>query len=207
MNGAVATVAQKSEYPWDGRVELRIDPGRPRTLELRLRISGWARGGPVPSALYRYAGDSSAAHSIRVNGRPAAERMDGGYAVLARSFSPGDAVTLELPMPVRRVLADERVADDAGKVALERGPLVYCAEGADHAGSVLDLVVPDDARLTGERRPDLLGGLAVLRGTVLNVEGRPRELLAIPYYAWSHRGPGEMAVWLRRRPAGGRESR
>jgi len=112
-------------------------------------------------------------------------------------------VTLQLPMPVRRVLADERVAQDAGKLALERGPLVYCAEAADHAGSVLDLVVPDDARLSVERRPELLGGIAVLRGTVRDVGGRPRELIAIPYYAWSHRGPGEMAVWLRRRPTGG----
>jgi len=132
-----------------------------------------------------------------------APRLDGGYAVLARTFSPGDVVTLQLPMPVRRVLADERVAQDAGKLALERGPLVYCAEAADHAGSVLDLVVPDDARLSVERRPELLGGIAVLRGTVRDVGGRPRELIAIPYYAWSHRGPGEMAVWLRRRPTGG----
>ena len=203
VDGAVATVAQKTEYPWDGRVELRIDPDRPRPLELRLRIPGWASGRPVPSGLYRYADAPGETHSIRVNGEPVAPRLDGGYAVLARTFSPGDVVTLQLPMPVRRVLADERVAQDAGKLALARGPLVYCAEAADHAGSVLDLVVPDDARLSVERRPELLGGIAVLRGTVRDVEGRPRELVAIPYYAWSHRGPGEMAVWLRRRPTGG----
>jgi DUF1680 family protein len=126
--------------------------------------------------------------------------MDGGYAVVSRTFAPGDVVTLDLPMPVRRVLADERVTDDAGKVALERGPIVYCAEGADHAGAVLDLVVPDGARLTAEARPNLLGGVTVLRGTVRDAKGQPRALLAIPYYAWSHRGPGEMAVWLKRQP-------
>ena len=203
VDGAVTLVAQKTEYPWDGRVELRIDPGRPRMLELRLRIPGWASGRPVPSELYRYAKGPGAPHAIRVNGAPVAERLEDGYAVLARTFSPGDVVTLELPMPVRRVLADGHVAEDAGKLALERGPLVYCAEGVDHAGSALDLVVPDDARLSVERRPELLGGIAVLRGTVRDVEGRPRELLAVPYYAWSHRGPGEMAVWLRQEPASG----
>jgi DUF1680 family protein len=83
-------------------------------------------------------------------------------------------------------------------VALERGPFVYCAEGSDNAGSVLDLVVPDDVRLSVERRPDLLGGVTVLRGTIRSAAGKPRELVAIPYYAWSHRGPGEMAVWLKR---------
>jgi DUF1680 family protein len=93
------------------------------------------------------------------------------------------------------------VTDDVGKVALERGPVVYCAEGADHGGSVLGLVVPDDAPLTAGPRPELLGGVTVLRGTVRDAQGKPRELLAIPYYAWSHRGPGEMAVWLRRAPA------
>lgn len=199
LGGATVTLAQKTDYPWDGRVELRIDPGAPRRLGLRLRIPGWARGRPVPSDLYRYAdADATPAFAIQVNGRPAAARLDGGYAVVDRTFAPGDVVVLELPMPVRRVLADERVADDRGKVALERGPIVYCAESADHAGSVLDLVLPDAARLTVERRPDLLGGLAVVRGTARGPKGEARELVAIPYYAWSHRGPGEMAVWLRR---------
>ena len=198
VGGTEATVAQKTDYPWDGGVELRIDPGRPRALELRLRLPGWATGRPVPSDLYRYAGGPGPPHTIRVNGKPVAARLDGGYAVLARTFSAGDVVTLDLPMTVRRVLSDERVADNRGKVSLERGPLVYCAEGADHAGSVLDLVVPDDARLTVEHRPDLLSGLTVLRATVRDPAGRPRPLLAIPYYAWSHRGAGEMAVWLRR---------
>ena len=197
VDGATVTVTQKTDYPWDGRVELRIDPGRPRTLELRLRIPGWARGRPVPSGLYRYASDAPAAHALQVNGRPVQASLDAGYAVVARTFSPGDVVTLALPMPVQRVMADERVAENRGKLALERGPLVYCAEGADNSGSVLDLVVPHDARVTVERRPDLLGGLAVLRGTVRSVTGEPRQLVAIPYYAWSQRGPGEMAVWLR----------
>jgi DUF1680 family protein len=126
-----------------------------------------------------------------------------GYAVLQRVWSKGDVVTLDLPMPVRRVVADERVADDRGKIALERGPLVYCVEGVDHDGFVLDLTVPDDSRFTIERRQDLLGGVTVLRANVLDRTGRRRRLMAIPYYAWSNRGAGEMAVWLTRAKGAG----
>jgi len=115
-------------------------------------------------------------------------------AVSAASRPAGDVVSLSLPMAVRRVVADERVVDDRGKVALERGPLVYCAEGID-----TDLVIPDEAPFEIEPRRDLLGGIDVLRATVTSGGGQPRSLLAIPYYAWSHRGAGEMAVWLSRK--------
>ncbi len=109
-------------------------------------------------------------------------------------------IALDLPMPVRRVLADDRVADDRGKVALERGPLVYCAEAADNGGTALDITVPDGVSFAVERRKDLLGGVDVLRAAVVSTrDGRPRQLTAIPYYAWSNRGPGEMAVWFARK--------
>jgi hypothetical protein len=105
---------------------------------------------------------------------------------------------LDLAMPVRRVVADERVVDDRGKVALERGPLVYAAEGVDNDGRVLDLVVPDDAAIEAADRPGLLRGVTVLTAAVRGENGQPRRFTAVPYYAWSHRGPGEMTVWLRR---------
>ena len=101
-------------------------------------------------------------------------------------------------MPVRRVAADERVSDDRGKVALERGPLVYRAEGIDNDNSVLDVRIPDDAGFQYEERRDLLGGVTLLRGTVSSEKGRERRLTAAPCYAWSNRGGGEMAVWLTR---------
>ncbi len=94
------------------------------------------------------------------------------------------------------MVADDRVADDRGKIALERGPLVYAAEGIDNDGSVLDLVVPDEATFETEDRPDLLRGVLVLKARVKDRTGRRRTLTAIPYYAWSHRGEGEMAVWM-----------
>ncbi|MBN2369435.1 MAG: glycoside hydrolase family 127 protein [Vicinamibacteria bacterium] len=194
-------VAQTTDYPWDGRVELRLTPSRPRTFEVRVRIPGWARGRPVPSALYRYAAAETTPYKLSVNGEPVDAGLMHGYAVLSRTWSPGDMIALDLPMPIRRVVADERVEDDKGKIALERGPLVYCVEGADNDGSVLDLIVPDAARFSTEIRPDLLGGVTVLRADVLNRQGRAKRLTAVPYYAWSNRGPGEMAIWLWRQTA------
>jgi hypothetical protein len=133
-----------------------------------------------------------------VNGQPVTIALEKGYAVVSRTWKAGDSVTLELPMTPRRVLADERVKDDVGRVALERGPIVYCAEGADNGGSVLDLALRDDAAVLAKPRPDLLKGLTVLETTARAADGRTRPLVAIPYYAWSHRGAGEMAVWLKR---------
>ncbi len=198
LAGGRVSLSQATAYPWDGRVTLRVDPDRARAFELRVRVPGWSRNQPVPSELYRYLGAAAPAPTLAVDGRPVPIALDRGYAVVARTWRPGDVLTLELPMTPRRVVADERVADDRGRVALERGPLVYCAEAADNAGAVLDLVLPDDAAVRAKSRPELLNGLSVLETTAVTPDGKPKPLVAIPYYAWSHRGPGEMAVWLRR---------
>ena len=161
--GGTVALTQQTRYPWDGHVVLTVKPDRPRTFEVRVRIPGWARGRPVPSDLYRFADEGSGSYRLQVNGGAATSRLEEGYAVLNRTWASGDTITLDLPMPVRRVVADDRVADDRGKVALERGPLVYCAEGIDNDASVLDLAVPDSARFEIEERPSLLGGVTVLR--------------------------------------------
>jgi uncharacterized protein len=192
------SLAQATSYPWDGHVSLRVDPDRPRAFELQVRVPGWARNRPVPSELYRYVDSRTAAPTLAVNEQPVPIELTRGYAVVARTWRPGDVLTLELPMEPRRVVADERVADDRGRIALERGPLVYCTEGADNGGSVLELALADGAAIRPKARPDLLGGLTVLETTARTPDGKTRPMMAIPYYAWSHRGPGEMAVWLRR---------
>ena len=198
--------------------------GPAAAFELRVRIPGWARGRPVPSDLYRYADAAPAGlHAARQrHARDGRAPRATATPSSPRTWKPGDVVTLDLPMPVRRVLADERVADDAGKVALERGPLVYCAEGIDNGGSVLDLVVPDDAafqrRTTGR---DLLGGVTVLRGTVSSAaaddaRARRRSLLRLVATADRARWPsgwlapassrGEPTLAMRDRPQFGFES-
>jgi DUF1680 family protein len=130
-----------------------------------------------------------------------------GFAALHRRWDKGDIIELDLPMPVRRVLSHEAVEDNRGRVALERGPLVYCAEWPDNEADVLGLVLPDSSELTAEFRNDLLQGLTVISGQAYSrstdnpdiAAAPPTRFTAIPYYAWAHRGIGEMAVWLQRK--------
>jgi len=168
------------------------------TFALRVRVPGWALGQPVPSDLYRYIGPiATPLVSLMVNGEPVAQEIHQGYVEVRRTWHAEDELELHLPMPVRRVVSHPAIADNAGRVALERGPLVYCAEWPDHEGSVFDLVIPDGADLAAEERPELLNGISVIRGEV-QAAGHPATLSAIPYYAWSHRGAGEMVVWMKR---------
>ena len=183
------TLTQDTDYPWSGAVKLTVDPPAESAFTIRLRIPGWARGEPVPSDLYRHLDASGAAPSLQVNGAPADLELDRGFAVVRRHWRPGDVVELDLPMPVRRVVSHEGVAGNRGRVAVERGPLVYCAEGADNGGTALELTLPDAAVLTAEHDAGLLGGVTTIRAGSITL---------IPYYAWSHRGAGEMTVWLQR---------
>ena len=115
--------------------------------------------------------------------------MQQGYLSLTREWQSGDVVELDMELPPRRVVAHPQVTELAGRVALERGPLVYAAEGIDNDGRALDLPLPDDLQLAPEARPDLTGGVTVLRGGGVTL---------IPYHAWGHRGVGEMNVWFKR---------
>jgi uncharacterized protein len=205
IGGRRATVRQETRYPWDGTVRISVEPEKGGPLAVMVRIPGWARGEATPGGLYRFADGSAEMPSLKINGKAVRIALESGYARVARVWKKGDVLELVLPMPVRRVVADDAVKDDAGKVALTRGPLVYCAEGTDNGGRVLDLVLPDAQPLRAELRPDLFGGVVVIRGEALApAEGRDgnpavtkKPFQAIPYYAWAHRGNGEMAVWVR----------
>jgi len=180
-------LVQQTRYPWDGRVDITVNPSRQAGFAILVRIPGWARNRPVPSDLYRYATIRDERVSLRVNGKDTPLRLEAGFARIERVWKKGDVIELRLPMPVRRVLANARVADDAGKVALERGPVVYCVEGIDNGGDLSRVKLNNATKLGTAYRPDLLGGIEVIEGG---------NLLAIPYYAWSNRGPGPMEVWL-----------
>jgi len=129
---------------------------------------------------------------------------------LRRKWRSNDLIEIILPMPNRRVVAHDLVKEDAGKFAIQRGPIVFCAEGIDNRGRALNLVLPDGAKLEHWFRPDLLGGVAIITAKALAVDRstdgrildqRPHQLMAVPYFAWANRGPGEMRVWLPRTPA------
>jgi DUF1680 family protein len=207
VGGRKVRVRQETRYPWDGTVKITVEPDGKAAWTLLVRIPGWARGEAVPGDLYRFIDDPKGKPSLRVNGKTVAITLDRGFARIRREWKMGDVIELALPMPVRRVVANDAVKDDAGKVALVRGPLVYCAEWPDNGGRVLDLALPDDRPLRAEFRPDLLSGVVVVNGDAADLSGDPggraslrgRRFMAIPYYAWAHRGPGEMAVWLPRK--------
>ena len=203
--GQKVTLRQETVYPWDGAVKIVVEPEREgANFAVCLRIPGWARNEPVPSDLYRFGDAAAPAPTLRVNGEAAKVEVDRGFARLVRAWKKGDTIELNLPMPVRRVLAHEKVEADRGKVALQRGPLVYCVEWPDvKDGQVVNLLLEDGVPLTTESRPDLLGGVTVIRGKAVGlarakkgepVTREPRDLIAVPYYVWAHRGRGEMAV-------------
>jgi DUF1680 family protein len=204
--GTTVTLKQQTRYPWDGRVRIEVQVPQAAEFSLHLRIPGWVTGQPVPSDLYRYVSKHNGAYTLHVNGQPVHrnEKLEKGYAVVRRSWLPGDVVELELPMPICMVAAHDAVAANQGRVALERGPLVYCLEAVDNDGSVYDIVLATGVELKPEHRPDLLGGITVLTGTAQRAlresDGstslRPSPVMAIPYYAWAHRQLGEMAVWV-----------
>ena len=198
MKNIRLNIYQKTKYPWNGRVKIIIDPEKDKIFTVNIRIPGWALGEIVPCDLYRYLKTNNEGVTLKVNGEVLDLNINKGFAGITRRWSKGDEIELNLPMPVRRVLAHEKVKSDRGKVSLVRGPIVYCAEWVDNDIGVLNLVIPDKAELTTEYRGDLLNGVVVIMGKVFNKSGGAGGLIAIPYYAWSHRGSGEMAVWLYR---------
>ncbi len=209
----VVRLTQETRYPWDGAVRLSVGVGGPLSFTLHIRIPGWARDEAVPGGLYRFEDHLEEPVTLKVNSQPVELEIERGYASLTREWRPGDTVELELPMPVRRVVADARVEADRGRAALQRGPLVYCVESPDNPDvPVPDLVLPNDTFLAAEWRPDLLNGVVVLKGRALRpVEGeegspelKEQDFTAIPYYAWANRGPAEMLVWLPVQQEGGR---
>ena len=193
LAGTSVQIQQQTEYPWHGVIKLTIHPQQPTAFTLCVRIPGWAQGQPVPSDLYHYLQASSLPVEIKVNGEKVVFAVDKGYAQLQRTWQRGDVVEVTLSMPIHRVVSHPNVQDNVGKVALERGPLVYCAEGVDNNEHVLNKVLRDDDVLNAESVPDLLDGV-----TVIHAQQRDGKLIFIPYYAWAERGVGEMAVWLKR---------
>ncbi|MEJ2544012.1 MAG: glycoside hydrolase family 127 protein, partial [Calditrichaceae bacterium] len=153
-------------------------------------------GKPVPSDLYKFIHDDQYDYSILLNGKSVPFEMNEGYAVVNRKWNKNDVLEINFPMPVRQVKAHELVKDDQGKVSITRGPIVFCAEGTDNKNDVFSLVIPENVEFNAHYQNDLLGGIMSISGVAADKSGKKRKLMLIPYYAWSHRGPGEMAVWL-----------
>ena len=193
-------IRQTTELPWHGDVRLTVDPDKEGEFALRLRIPGWSMESPVPTDLYSFTSSSSARYEIKVNGKKAEIMTGNGYATLKRVWKSGDVVELSLPMEVRRVKAHVNVEDNRGKLAIQRGPLMYCLEGRDQSdGTVFDKFIPDGVKFTEEFESGLLNGVMTLsgRGKKVTAGGTVDvDFKAIPYCTWNNRGADHMAVWI-----------
>lgn len=195
MNGKSVEVTQQTKYPWDGKVELIITPDQPSKFKLCLRVPGWAQNEAVPGDLYHYLNNNENEIVLKINGKAKKYSLNDGYIIISRKWKEGDIVELDMPMPVRKVKANRNIEADRDKVAIQKGPIVYCAEWVDHKNSrVLNLVYNPETILKSEYRSELLNGVQVITGEAIGAKRLPLTL--IPYHVWANRGSGEMMVWL-----------
>ncbi|MDP2950671.1 MAG: glycoside hydrolase family 127 protein [Chloroflexota bacterium] len=189
------SLRQETDYPWDGKVTLTVEPERPARFAIVLRVPGWC-----PKA------------TLSLNGAPVRLRIEQGYARLERTWQRGDKMALTMEMPIQRVYAHPRVAADAGRVALRRGPLIYCVEQTDNGSALVELALPRQARLEPAFEEGLLGGVVTVEGPAIRLleagwddqlyrprrsRGMPAHFKAVPYCLWGNRQAGEeMLVWL-----------
>jgi len=202
-------LTQQTHYPWEGDVRIAVEPERSAEFTICIRVPGWVQNRPVPSDLYRYLTTSKEKATLKVNDEVLDLNIDKGFARISRKWNKGDVIDICFPMLIRRVLCNENVKENVGRVALECGPIVYCAEWLDNGGQVHNLVLSDSVLLKAEHHEDILHGVTVIRGKAHSLYSstggkytvtKEQDLLAIPYYAWAHRGAGQMAVWLRKSP-------
>ena len=189
-------VSLKTSYPWDGNVEFTFTHKEVVPAQFKLRIPGWARNEVMPGDLYSYADDHKPGFTVSVNGKDVNTSAENGYIILDhRNWQSGDKINISFDMPVRKVITHNAVKANTGKIAFERGPLVYCAEEIDNAGGVLNTIVPKKGEFNFEIDLDLFGGLGKIGGPGKE-KTESTTIKLIPYYAWAHREIGEMAVWL-----------
>jgi DUF1680 family protein len=199
-------IVQKANFPWDGKVQITVNPESPGKFNMKIRIPGWTQNEALPGGLYKFTDHNSEQVILSVNGTECQRNLIDGYAVISRKWKSGDRVEINFPMPMRKVMADERVKDDRGKLAFQRGPVIYCAEWPENnTGNVLDLVVNKDALFTTEFESSLLDGIQVIKTTGTQTKKNPDGTITalgeepvkfIPYALWNNRGPGQMMVWI-----------
>jgi uncharacterized protein len=205
LEGRKLEVTQETNYPWDGNVKIHIEPEKEGSFSLKVRIPGWAMNRPLPGDLYSFTDLTGATMEVKLNGKPVNYGISRGYATITGKWKKGDIIDVSFPMPVRKIFANAMVADDKNKLCLSRGPIVYCAEGKDNNGLADPVVLPDQSQFAATFNADLLKGIEVLTGNVIDLKGDGYEkpvtkesanLTLIPYYAWCHRGEGRMQVWF-----------
>ena len=204
VNGKKVSLSQETRYPWNGDIAITVDNNKAGQWTMKVRVPGWVRGQVVPSNLYEYTDGKRLGYSISVNGEKVEGELVNGYFCIDRKWKKGDVVRVHFDMEARTVKANYRVEADRGRISVERGPIVYCAEWPDNDFDVLSILMNREPEFELVERPDLLYGLnqLVTDAQTLNYDDNGRlvaedvKLTLIPYYAWCHRGSGSMAVWL-----------
>jgi DUF1680 family protein len=194
-----------TNYPLDGEVTMAINPLKKTQFTLKMRLPGWAREEAVPGGLYRFEGKSKQTYSVMLNGRPVPHNLENGYITIDRKWSKGDVITYKLPMEVRKIRARNEVQANQDRIALQRGPMVYCVEGADNGGKAWNIVVPENSSFEAVEYTVLQEKVMAIQGDVNvvtvaedgnSVLTKKQQITAIPYYTWANRGANEMQVWL-----------
>ena len=195
----------ETNYPWEGNVKLTLTPEKKTKFSLHLRIPGWVRGEAVPGGLYNFQDTSGADFSIKVNGKAVIYQVERGYAIINREWKMNDVVELSFPMSIKRIVSKPELKADENRVALQRGPLVYCVEGADNDGQAWNIILPQNAALSTSKETVGRESIVTIEGVVpslsvsadgTSVQTEKKKLIAIPYYVWCNRGQNQMQVWL-----------
>lgn len=191
-NQLQVTIKQETLYPWDGNVKISVSPDKAGKFQLCLRIPGWAENQPVPGDLYSFSAVEKGTVLVTVNGKIIPYKSEKGYATIDREWKKGDIVNYSLPMSIRQVEANKNVAEDMGKVAIERGPIVYCLEGIDNP-AIDQVSISSNTEFTSGFKAEMLSGIQIISGS--NQSGK-EKFTAIPYYVWNNRGVDKMKVWI-----------
>jgi len=204
VNGKNVTLKQSTSYPWNGDIKLEVSPKGKQNFAMKIRVPGWVQGSVVPGNLYSYTDRKTLGYTVKVNGKVVESNIEKGYFIIPRTWKKGDVVEVHFDMEVRTVKANQLVEADRGKISVERGPLVYCAEWPDNDFSIQSVIMNNKPVFKVEKKSDLLYGIDMIQtdAQVLNYDDKGKliakdvKLNLIPYYAWAHRGSGDMAVWL-----------
>lgn len=204
VDGKKVVLKQSTSYPWDGDINIRVDRNSAGQFAMKIRIPGWVRNKVVPSDLYNYSDGKRLQYSVKVNGEVVESELVNGYFTIDRKWKKGDEVSVHFDMEVRTVKANAKVEADRGRISVERGPIVYCAEWPDNNFDVLNVLMNREPEFEVVSKPELLCGINQIKTQAQTLEydesGRlvtkDQTLTLIPYYAWAHRGQGNMAVWL-----------
>lgn len=201
------SIKQESNYPWDGKIKLFIDPVKKTRFKVYIRIPGWYSGNIVPGNLYQSTGMHimQAAPSFSLNGQPIGADIENGYAILETDWKKGDRIEFEFSMPVKKIIARDELKQNNNRLALQRGPIVYCVEGTDNNQSAWNIIIPEETifdvvpyDVTGEKVMALSGMAPIIKVAEdkMSVSTEIKKIVAIPYYSWANRGKTEMQVWL-----------